>query len=201
MSERILVTGGLGYLGSILCEHLLDAGYRVTALDNLMYGTGQQGLYHLCANPDFDFVKGDVRDAADVNAAVEGCHAIAHLAAIVGDPACKKEPDLARSTNLDGGKLLWEAANAAGCKRFVFASTCSNYGKMENAESFERLPLELAFGRSSPLQDHRSITVGCADGFDFPVGCRQGRDGGDCCIEEATRSPRARPSASPAPRL
>ena len=54
MAEHVLVTGGLGYIGSILCEHLLGAGFRVTALDNLMYGTGQ-GLYHLCANPAFDF--------------------------------------------------------------------------------------------------------------------------------------------------
>src|SRR5262249_60022115 len=64
MADRVLVTGGLGYLGSIVCEHLLDAGLRVTALDNLMYGAGQQGLFHLCANPAFDFIKGDVRDEA-----------------------------------------------------------------------------------------------------------------------------------------
>ena len=51
--QRVLVTGGLGYLGSVACEHLLAAGYQVTALDNLMYGNGQ-GLYHLCANPAFD---------------------------------------------------------------------------------------------------------------------------------------------------
>ncbi len=47
MSQRALVTGGLGYLGSILCEHLLDAGFRVRAVDNLLYGQGQQGLFHL----------------------------------------------------------------------------------------------------------------------------------------------------------
>ena len=64
MEKRVLVTGGLGYLGSILCEHLLAAGHRVQAVDNLMYGVGQQGLFHLCANRAFDFVKGDVRDEA-----------------------------------------------------------------------------------------------------------------------------------------
>ena len=57
MADRILVTGGLGYLGSIVCEHLLGAGYEVTALDNLMYGPEQQGLFHLCASPAFDFIK------------------------------------------------------------------------------------------------------------------------------------------------
>src|SRR5262249_43228189 len=51
MSQRVLVTGGLGYLGSILCEHLLAAGFRVRAVDNLLYGQGQQGLFHLCARP------------------------------------------------------------------------------------------------------------------------------------------------------
>ncbi|MBN1131021.1 MAG: GDP-mannose 4,6-dehydratase, partial [Chitinispirillaceae bacterium] len=58
--ERVLITGGAGYLGSILCERLLAAGYRVTVIDNLMYGQGS--LFHLCANPSFDFILGDVRD-------------------------------------------------------------------------------------------------------------------------------------------
>ena len=70
--ERVLVTGGLGYLGSVLCEHLLDAGYHVTAVDNLMYGTGQQGLFHLCARPAFEFIKGDVRDEPVMKAALKG---------------------------------------------------------------------------------------------------------------------------------
>ena len=70
MAQRVLVTGGSGYLGSIVCEHLLAADFEVTALDNLTYGTGQQGLYHLCAHPAFDFIKGDVRDEALMKAAL-----------------------------------------------------------------------------------------------------------------------------------
>src|SRR3954471_17871752 len=62
MAGRALVTARLGYRGRILCEHFLAAGFQVTAVDNLMYGYGQQGLYHLCANPAFDFIRGDVRD-------------------------------------------------------------------------------------------------------------------------------------------
>ena len=62
MAERVLITGGLGYIGSVLCEHLLHSGHKVTALDNLLYGMGQQGVYHLCADPAFDFIRGDVRD-------------------------------------------------------------------------------------------------------------------------------------------
>ena len=106
MAERILVTGGMGYLGSILCEHLLDAGYAVTALDNLMYGIGQQALYHLCANPAFDFIKGDVRDDHAMASALRRADVVIHLAAIVGAPACDRDPALATSVNLDAVRLL-----------------------------------------------------------------------------------------------
>src|SRR2546423_13945671 len=106
MAERVLVTGGLGYLGSVVCEHLLNAGFAVTALDNLMYGTGQQGLYHLCANPAFDFVKGDVRDEQAMRHAVHQADVIIHLAAIVGAPACDRDPLLATSVNLNSARLL-----------------------------------------------------------------------------------------------
>ncbi|PJF20626.1 MAG: hypothetical protein CUN56_15225, partial [Phototrophicales bacterium] len=64
MSQHVLVTGGAGYLGSVLCEHLLDAGYRVTVLDSLMYEQGT--LLHFAANPNFDFYKGDARDEAKI---------------------------------------------------------------------------------------------------------------------------------------
>src|SRR6516225_9365747 len=106
MAERVLVTGGLGYLGSILCEHLLAAGYHVTALDNLLYGTGQQGLYHLCANPAFTFICGDVRDAESMKPALKDADVIVHLAAIVGAAACDHDPQMASSVNLDAARLL-----------------------------------------------------------------------------------------------
>ena len=77
MPSRVLVTGGLGYLGSVACEHLLAAGYEVTALDNLLYGAGQ-GLYHLCANPRFDFIKGDVRDESVMRGALRTADAVAN---------------------------------------------------------------------------------------------------------------------------
>lgn len=132
--RKILVTGAAGYIGSVVTRLLLNAGFEVRALDILR--SGGESLLELWGHPDFSFIKGDVRDAATVAQATAGCYGVAHLAAIVGDPACRKEPDLARSTNLDGSKLLYEAANKAGCERFVFASTCSNYGKMADPESF-----------------------------------------------------------------
>jgi nucleoside-diphosphate-sugar epimerase len=81
-------------------------------------------------------MKGDVRNADDVDNALKGIDAIAHLAAIVGDPACKKFSEEANETNWDGAVLLFNKAEAAGVKRFVFASTCSNYGKMPDPDSF-----------------------------------------------------------------
>src|SRR5947209_289888 len=106
MSQRVLVTGGLGYLGSVLCEHLLDAGFRVTALDNLLYGVGQQGLFHLCSQPAFDFVKGDVRDEAVMRSVLKNADIVIHLAAIVGASACDRDPQLATTVNLDSVILL-----------------------------------------------------------------------------------------------
>ena len=81
-------------------------------------------------------MKGDIRDIGMVSNALEGIDAIAHLAAIVGDPACKKFSEEAHSTNWKGSVALFEAAEKAGVKRFVFASTCSNYGKMPDPDVF-----------------------------------------------------------------
>ncbi|HLJ92058.1 MAG TPA: NAD(P)-dependent oxidoreductase [Gemmataceae bacterium] len=126
MAERVLVTGGLGYLGSILCEHLLDAGFEVTALDNLMYGAGQQGLYHLCAHTSFDFLKGDVRDEALMRSALGRADVVIHLAAIVGASACDRDPMLARSVNLDAVRLLTRLRSPR--QLILFPNTNSGYG-------------------------------------------------------------------------
>ena len=140
MPQRVLVTGGLGYLGSIACEHLLAAGYEVTALDNLMYGAGQ-GLYHLCANPAFDFVKGDVRDEAVMRAALKRADAVVHLAGIVGAAACDRDPALATSVNLGAVQLLNRLRSPA--QAVVFPNTNSGYGATSGAAfCTEETPLE-----------------------------------------------------------
>lgn len=131
---KVLVTGGAGYIGSVLVRQLLQKGHQVRVLDNLSFGG--DALYDVMLNPNFEFIKGDVRNAADVAKAIEGVEGVAHLAAIVGDPACKKYSDDANTTNWDGSVALFEAAEKAGVKRFVFASTCSNYGKMPDPDSF-----------------------------------------------------------------
>jgi len=131
---KVLVTGGAGYIGSVLVRQLLNKGYQVRAFDSLKFGG--DALYDVMLNPDFEFMLGDIRDTEAVEKALEGIDAVAHLAAIVGDPACKKYSDEAKQTNWEGSVSLFEAAEKANVKRFVFASTCSNYGKMPDPDSF-----------------------------------------------------------------
>lgn len=131
---RVLITGGAGYVGSTLAPLLLGAGHKVRVLDRLAYGG--ESLLGVWANPDFEFVHGDVRDPDKRREAVADCDAVVHLAAIVGDPACAREPDLAKAVNLEATLALIEESRKAGVQRFVFASTCSNYGKMTDPSKF-----------------------------------------------------------------
>src|SRR5207344_2477435 len=90
MNLHVLVTGGAGYLGSVLCERLLNAGYQVTTVDDIMYQ--QRSLLHLCADPHFDFVSGDARDKELIHRLVKEADVLIPLAAIVGTPACDRDP-------------------------------------------------------------------------------------------------------------
>lgn len=126
--ERVLVTGAAGYIGSVVCRQLLARGYEVVGLDKLLFGG--EALLNLMPHPRFRFVFGDLREEAAVKDAFTGVTAAVHLAAIVGDPACAKQPDLAQSTNWQGALKIAEAAEACPTlTRFVFISTCSNYGR------------------------------------------------------------------------
>jgi len=140
--EKILVTGGAGYIGSVLSKLLLESGYKVRVIDNLRFGG--ESIVELFNNPNFEFVKGDTRNENDIRIALEGVDYVAHLAAIVGDPACAKEPEVAIETNLDATRNLYKIANELDVKRFVFASTCSNYGKMEDSNCFVNEESKLA---------------------------------------------------------
>ncbi len=141
MSTRVLVTGGAGYLGSTLVAELLGRGREVRVLDSLAVGDGSSVLQYW-GRDGFEFVTGDVRDDATRLTALEDVAAVVHLAAIVGDPACARDPDAARAVNLDGTRaLLHDATQRAG--RFVFASTCSNYGKMVDADVYATEEWEL----------------------------------------------------------
>jgi nucleoside-diphosphate-sugar epimerase len=132
--NRVLVTGGAGYVGSVLTRKLLTQGYGVKVVDCLRWGG--EALLPFFPNPNFEFINGDLRDADVRQKSVEGIDAIVHLAAIVGDPACKKDPALAEDINWNVSKQLFDLANAQGVSRFIFASTCSNYGKMPDSEEY-----------------------------------------------------------------
>ena len=143
MSMRtILVTGGAGYLGSTLVPVLLARGHTVRVLDSLAVGDGS-ALLPVWGRDEFEFVAGDVRDESVRATALAGVDAVVHLAAIVGDPACARDPDLARLVNVDGTLALLEESRAAGVERFVFASTCSNYGKLADGDVFATEEWEL----------------------------------------------------------
>jgi nucleoside-diphosphate-sugar epimerase len=131
---KILVTGGAGYIGSTLVPILLSSGHQVRVLDNLTHGG--KSLLGVWPDPKFEFYKGDVRNEEDVRAALKDVEAVIHLAAIVGDPACARQPELARAVNLEGSINLFNLSRGLGIKRFIFASTCSNYGKMKDDSQY-----------------------------------------------------------------
>ena len=131
MSTHVLVTGGAGYVGSILTEHLLAAGHAVTVVDNLRSGGGRLG--HLCAHQRFDFVRGDVRDETLMRTLVARADAIIPLAAIVGAPACDREPELAQALNLDAVRLIDRLRQRR--QLVIFPATNSGYGTQTTARA------------------------------------------------------------------
>lgn len=131
MTARILVTGGGGYVGNVVCRRLLREGYSVKCLDNFHKGQCD-AIIPLITNPNFDFVDGDVTVPHQLEDAVVGCDAIIHLAAIVGFPACAAQPALADAVNIQGTQNVINARNKYSPKMpLVFASTGSVYGKVE----------------------------------------------------------------------
>jgi nucleoside-diphosphate-sugar epimerase len=139
MPVHVIITGAAGYLGSVLCEHLLAAGFRVTAADSLIYR--QRSLFHLCANPGFDFVFGDARDDGLMRRLVKYADVLIPLAAIVGAPACDRDPWLARSVNLEAIRLL--ARLRSNDQLVLYPTTNSGYGtKSGDVYCTEDTPLE-----------------------------------------------------------
>ena len=126
----VTVTGGAGYVGATVVDELLAAGRRVKVLDSLLHG--QEDIATELEGKGVEMVRGDIRDADARAKALEGAEAVVHLAAIVGDPACAKDPALSNEVNVEGSRALVADARASGVERMVFASTCSNYGRMSD---------------------------------------------------------------------
>ena len=122
----ILVVGGAGYIGSILCRKLLDQGARVRVLDSLIYG--DSAIRDLYTHPRFQMFNGDCRHIQSVVEALAGVKSVVHLAAIVGDPACEQNSQSALEINYAATRMLIEIAKGNSVNRLVFASSCSVYG-------------------------------------------------------------------------
>ena len=167
---HVLVTGGAGYIGAILCEHLLAEGYRVSVLDNLMYR--QPSIFHLCAHRDFDFIEGDVRDEELMRGFVKDADVLIPLAAVVGASACDRDPWLAESVNLEAVRMLNRLRSLQ--QLVIFPTTNSGYGT-QSGETYcsEDTPLEpiSLYGQSKVqaememLNSPNSITLRLATAF------------------------------------
>ncbi len=121
---KVLITGGAGFIGSHLAEHLLAAGNNVRVLDNL--STGKRG--NLPAHPLLEFVLGDIRDKQLVTETARGMDAIVHLAAVASVQASVDDPTGTHETNFDGTLYLLEAARKENIRRFLYASSAAVYG-------------------------------------------------------------------------
>jgi nucleoside-diphosphate-sugar epimerase len=141
--NRVLVTGGAGYLGSILVAQLLESGFKVRVLDSLLFG--DDSFKELKSNGNFELIRGDVRDVEIVVRTMTGCDAVIHLAGIVGDHACNENQQLAQEVNRAATRMLVDVAPRCGVRRFLFASSCSVYGSSDRRvdECSKTRPLSL----------------------------------------------------------
>ena len=151
------MVGGAGYVGNVLVRKLLAAGYRVRVLDRLLFdhGTALAGIFE---EPGFDFIRGDLTEQPELDRALEGITDVALLAGLVGDPICRKYSELARRVNDEGCKRVFDTVLGRGIDRFVFTSTCSNYGLRDTddpaTEESELAPLSLYAEAKVGLERH-----------------------------------------------
>jgi nucleoside-diphosphate-sugar epimerase len=137
--RRVLVTGAAGYIGSILTEHLLAAGHSVVGVDSLVFDGAS--LFHLCANPRFQFRRGDARDERLMKELVREADVIIPLAAVVGAPACDMDPLTTRTLNADAVKMVNRLRSKS--QLLIYPTTNSGYGASTgDVYCTEETPLE-----------------------------------------------------------
>ncbi|WP_414567454.1 NAD-dependent epimerase/dehydratase family protein [Nostoc sp. CCY 9925] len=152
--KQVLVTGGAGYVGSVLVPKLLQAGYAVKVLDLYLYG--KDVLAAVKDHPNLQEIQGDIRDRQLLEKIMPGCDAVIHLACISNDPSFELDPDLGRSINYDAFFDLVDVAKDSGVKRFIYASSSSVYGVKETENVTEDLPL-------MPLTDYSRYKALCEE--------------------------------------
>src|SRR5579863_2897786 len=166
---RVLLTGGSGYLGSILTRKLLKKGFKVRILDNFLFG--KQTLSEVLNNKDLELVDGDVRDLAAVSKSLKDTDVVIHLASIVGTQSSELDPKTSIEINYLATRNIAELCKLYKIKQFVFASTCSVYGAQPNSlisENSEVNPLD-SYGQSK-FQSERAIL----GAYDYPTILRLG---------------------------
>ena len=152
--DTVLVTGGAGYVGSVLVPKLLAAGHRVKTLD--LHVFGKQVLEGVKDHPRFQLVQGDLRDVPLLKQIIPGCDAVIHLACISNDPSFELDPSLGKSINYDCFADLVDVSRSSGVRRFIYASSSSVYGIKETPSVTEDLPLE-------PLTDYSKFKALCEE--------------------------------------
>jgi len=137
--SNVLVTGGAGYIGSVLARKLVLSKYNVKILDSLIFG--QDGISELVSNNSVNLFVGDIRNKEIIPDILKEVDCVIHLAAIVGDPLCSKIPMATKQINELATKHIIDSCKKSGVRRFIFASTCSNYGSSLGTVN-EDTPLE-----------------------------------------------------------
>jgi UDP-N-acetylglucosamine 4-epimerase len=135
-NARILVTGGAGFIGSNLCDALIDAGSEVVCLDNFLTGR-RENIEHFHDEPKFTLIEGDIRDLETCRQAIAGCTHVCHQAALGSVPRSVEDPNTTNAINISGNLNVLIAAQEAGIRRFVFASSSSVYGSDETMPKIE----------------------------------------------------------------
>src|SRR5262245_52580951 len=141
MFEKVLVSGGAGYVGCILVPKLLGAGHKVLVYDLMLFGDEGLRNEESGRHPNLEVVVGDLRDTNHFRSCLKGVDAIIHLACISNDPSFELNPGLSKAINYDCFEPMVQAAVRAGVRRFIYASTSSVYGVSDAPEVTEEHPL------------------------------------------------------------